>query len=112
MRISDWSSDVCSSDLDVYITDWRDAKLVPAEEGHFDLDDYIDYLIEFLDVIGPGAHILAVCQPSVPALAAVALMSDEKHPMLPASLTMMGGSVDTREAPKVGNEVATTRLPA
>src|SRR3546814_3653345 len=70
---------------DVYITDWRDAKLVPAEEGHFDLDDYIDYLIEFLDVIGPGAHILAVCQPSVPALAAVALMSAEKHPMLPAS---------------------------
>src|SRR3546814_9265840 len=94
---------------DVYITDWRDAKLVPAEEGHFDLDDYIDYLIEFLDVIGPGAHILAVCQPSVPALAAVALMSAEKHPMLPASLTMMGGPVDTREAPTVVNELATTR---
>lgn len=94
---------------DVYITDWRDAKLVPVEEGHFDLDDYIDYLIEFLDVIGPGAHMLAVCQPSVPALAAVALMSAEKHPMLPASLTMMGGPVDTREAPTVVNELATTR---
>ena len=94
---------------DVYITDWRDAKLVPVEEGHFDIDDYIDYLIEFLDVIGPGAHMLAVCQPSVPALAAVALMSAEKHPMLPASLTMMGGPVDTREAPTVVNELATTR---
>src|SRR3546814_11488655 len=97
---------------DVYITDWRDAKLVPAEEGHFDLDDYIDYLIEFLDVIGPGAHILAVCQPSVPALAPVALMSAEKHPMLPASLTMLGGPVGTREAPAVVNELATTRPPA
>ena len=52
---------------DVYITDWRDAKLVPAEAGRFDLDDYIDYLIEFLEHIGPGAHVLAVCQPSVPA---------------------------------------------
>lgn len=53
---------------DVYITDWRDAKYVPVDEGHFDLDDYIDYLIEYLDVIGPGAHMIAVCQPSVPSL--------------------------------------------
>src|SRR3546814_12541066 len=81
---------------DVYITDWRDAKLVPAEEGHFDLDDYIDYLIEFLDVIGPGAHILAVCQPSVPALAAVALMSAEKHPMLDRKSVVSGKSVSVR----------------
>jgi poly(3-hydroxybutyrate) depolymerase len=94
---------------DVYITDWRDAKLVPVEEGHFDLDDYIDYLIEFLDVIGPGAHMVAVCQPSVPALAATALMSAENHPALPATLTMMGGPIDTREAPTVVNELATTR---
>lgn len=94
---------------DVYITDWRDAKLVPVEEGHFDLDDYVDYLIEFLDAIGPGAHIVAVCQPSVPALAAVALMSAEKHPALPATLTMMGGPVDTREAPTAVNQLATAR---
>ena len=53
---------------DVYITDWRDAKLVPLDDGRFDLDDYIDYLIEFLEHIGPGAHMLAVCQPSVPGL--------------------------------------------
>src|SRR3546814_20105552 len=90
---------------DVYITDWRDAKLVPAEEGHFDLDDYIDYLIEFLDVIGPGEHILAVCQPSVPALAGVELMSAEKHTMLPAPLTLLGGAVDTCEARSAVNEV-------
>ena len=94
---------------DVYITDWRDAKLVPVEDGHFDLDDYIDYLIEFLDTIGPGAHIIAVCQPSVPALAAVALMSAENHPALPASLTMMGGPIDTREAPTAVNQLATAR---
>lgn len=94
---------------DVYITDWRDAKFVPVEEGHFDLDDYIDYLIEFLDVIGPGGHMIAVCQPSVPALAAVALMSAENHPALPATLTMMGGPIDTREAPTSVNELATTR---
>src|SRR3546814_19697853 len=69
---------------DVYITDWRDAKFVPTAEGRFDLDDYIDYLIEYMDVIGPGAHNIAVCQPSVPALSAVALLSAEKHPSLPA----------------------------
>src|SRR3546814_10633817 len=62
-----------------------------------------------MDVIGPGAHIIAVCQPSVPALAAVALMSAEKHPSLPATLTMMGGPIDTREAPTAVNELATTR---
>lgn len=94
---------------DVYITDWRDAKYVPVDEGHFDLDDYIDYLIEYLDVIGPGAHMIAVCQPSVPSLAAVALMSSEKHPALPASLTMMGGPIDTRCTPTVVNDLATGR---
>src|SRR3954463_2378681 len=59
---------------DVYITDWRDAKLAPLDEGRFDLDDYIDYLIAFLDHIGPGAHMLAVCQPSVPCYAAACVM--------------------------------------
>ena len=94
---------------DVYITDWRDAKLVPVESGRFDLDDYIDYLIEFLEKIGPGTHMLAVCQPSVPAYAAAAVMSADKNPCRPATLTMMGGPIDTREAPTAVNTVATQR---
>jgi poly(3-hydroxybutyrate) depolymerase len=94
---------------DVYITDWRDAKLVPLEDGDFDLDYYIDYLIEFLEKIGPGAHMLAVCQPSVPCYAAAALMSADKNPARPRTLTMMGGPIDTREAPTKVNTVATQR---
>ena len=94
---------------DVYITDWRDAKLVPLAQGTFDLDDYIDYVIEFLEAIGPGAHMLAVCQPSVPCYAAVALMSADNHPCLPRTLTMMGGPIDTREAPTGVNTLATER---
>ena len=94
---------------DVYITDWRDAKLATLADGRFDLDDYVDYLIEFLEVIGPGAHMLAVCQPSVPCYAAVALMNADKHPCLPRTLTMMGGPIDTREAPTAVNTLATER---
>jgi poly(3-hydroxybutyrate) depolymerase len=98
---------------DVYITDWRDAKLVPMAEGRFDLQDYVDYLIEFLAFIGkdgaPRPHVLAVCQPSVPAYAAVALMSADNHPNRPATLTMMGGPIDTREAPTAVNTLATER---
>lgn len=91
---------------EVYITDWADAKLVPSDAGRFDLDDYIDYLIGFLEHIGPGAHMLAVCQPSVPAFAAAAIMGKQRHPCRPATLTMMGGPVDTREAPTSVNDVA------
>ena len=94
---------------DVFITDWRDAKLVPLSEGAFDLDDYVDYLIEFLDAMGPGAHVLAVCQPAVPAFAAVALMNADKHPCRPKSLTLMGGPIDTRQAPTAVNILATQR---
>ena len=94
---------------DVYITDWADARDVPIEKGSFDLDDYVDYLIEFLEKLGPGAHMLAVCQPSVPAFAAVAIMNKAKHPATPKSLTMMGGPVDTREAPTAVNTLATER---
>jgi poly(3-hydroxybutyrate) depolymerase len=94
---------------DVYITDWRDARLVPMADGHFDLDDYIDYLIEFMEVIGPGAHMLAVCQPSVPCYAAAALMSADANPCRPRTLTMMGGPIDTREAPTAVNTLATER---
>ena len=94
---------------DVYITDWRDAKLVPLEDGKFDLDDYIDYIVEFLEQIGPGAHMLAVCQPSVPCYAAACMMSADKHPCRPKTLTMMGGPIDTREAPTAVNTLATKR---
>ena len=94
---------------DVYITDWRDAKLVPLEAGSFDLDTYIDYLIEFLEHIGPGAHMLAVCQPSVPCYAAAAIMSKDKNPARPKTLTMMGGPIDTQKAPTAVNTVATQR---
>ncbi|MCM8729418.1 polyhydroxyalkanoate depolymerase [Hephaestia sp. GCM10023244] len=94
---------------DVFITDWRDAKLVPLADGSFDLDDYIDYLIAFLDHIGPGTHMLAVCQPSVPCLAATALMSADRHPCRPQTLTMMGGPIDTRKAPTAVNTLATQR---
>jgi len=94
---------------DVYITDWRDAKLVPMSEGVFDLDDYIDYVVEFLEEIGPGAHVLAVCQPTVPVYAAACLMSEDNNPARPRTLTMMGGPIDTRQAPTDVNTVATQR---
>ncbi len=94
---------------EVHITDWADAKLVPTADGRFDLDDYIDYLIEFLEHIGPDAHIMAVCQPSVPALAATAIMNAGKHPCRPATLTMMGGPIDTRKSPTTVNDLAMER---
>ena len=98
---------------DVYITDWRDAKQVPLSDGSFDLDDYVDYLIEFLEHIGKRTgerpHMLAVCQPAVPAFAATALMNADKNPWRPKSLTMMGGPIDTRKAPTAVNTLATQR---
>jgi len=98
---------------DVYITDWRDAKMVPLQDGSFDLDDYIDYLIEFLELIGTKTgerpHLLAVCQPAVPAFAATALMNEDKSRWRPKSLTMMGGPIDTRKAPTAVNTLATQR---
>jgi poly(3-hydroxybutyrate) depolymerase len=98
---------------DVFITDWRDAKLVPMDEGSFNLDDYIDYLIEYCDAVmkrtGRRPHMLAVCQPSVPAFAATAIMNADKHPATPKTLTMMGGPVDTRRAPTAVNTLATER---
>lgn len=99
---------------DVYVTDWQDAKLVPLADGRFDLDDYVDYLVDFLAAIGPdgdkgGAHVLAVCQPSVPCYAAACLMNADAHPCRPKTLTMMGGPIDTREAPTAVNTLATER---
>ena len=99
--------------FDVYITDWRDAKCVPLSDGSFDLDDYIDYLIGFLEHIGETTgerpHLLAVCQPAVPALASTALMNVDKAKWRPKSLTMMGGPIDTRKAPTAVNTLATQR---
>jgi poly(3-hydroxybutyrate) depolymerase len=81
---------------DVYITDWRNARSVPVAEGRFDLDDYIDYVISMLHMLEGDAHVVAVCQPSVPVLAAVALMEADSDPYVPHSMTLMGGPIDTR----------------
>jgi len=99
---------------EVFITDWADAKMVPTDAGTFDLDDYIDYLIEFLEHItekneGRRAHMMAVCQPSVPAFAATALMNKRQSPAAPLTLTMMGGPIDTRESPTSVNNHAMKR---
>lgn len=91
---------------DVYITDWVDARMVPAGEGSFDLDDYIDYVIEMLHFLGPDTHVMAVCQPSVPVLAAVAVMEQRGDPFAPASMTLMGGPIDTRRSPTAVNVLA------
>ncbi len=99
---------------EVFITDWADAKMVPADAGKFDLDDYIDYLMEFAEHVhgeagGQRIHMMAVCQPSVPAFAATALLNLHKSPATPATLTMMGGPIDTRECPTVVNNMAMQR---
>lgn len=93
-------------DHDVYITDWTDARVVPVGEEPFNLDDYIDHVIEFLQVLGPRTHVLAVCQPAVPVLAAVSLMNETRDPATPASMTLIGGPIDTREAPTAVNTFA------
>jgi poly(3-hydroxybutyrate) depolymerase len=98
--------EVLLRDHDVYITDWRNARDVPLSAGRFGLEDYTDYVITFLQELGPRSHMLAVCQPCVSALAAVAVMSAERDPATPRSLTLMGGPVDVREAPTMVNELA------
>ena len=92
--------------FDVYITDWIDARMVPAALGRFDLDDYIDYVISMLHFLGGDAHVVAVCQPSVPVLAAVALMEARNDPYVPHSMTLMGGPIDTRSNPTAVNKLA------
>jgi len=95
--------------FDVYITDWADARMVPLAVGSFDLDDYIDYLREILAHLGPGVHTIGVCQPSVPLLAAAALMEAGGDRNAPASMTLMGGPVDTRRSPTEVNKLAEKR---
>ena len=96
-------------DHDVYLTDWHNARDVPLADGAFGLDGYIEHIIDCLDVIGPGAHLMAVCQPCVPALAAVALMADDRHAASPKSMTLMAGPIDTRVNPTAVNELATSK---
>lgn len=93
-------------DHDVYITDWKNARDVPLSEGEFGVDEYVAYVIRFLEELGPGAHLLAVCQPCVQALAAVAVMSEDHNPATPRTLTLMAGPVDVRESPTVVNDLA------
>jgi poly(3-hydroxybutyrate) depolymerase len=94
---------------DVYVTDWTDARMVPVSAGRFDLDDYIDYVISLLHVLGGDCHVVAVCQPSVPVLAAVARMEAEDDPYVPYSMTLMGGPIDTRVNPTAVNTHAVKR---
>jgi poly(3-hydroxybutyrate) depolymerase len=94
---------------DVYITDWVDARDVPASQGSFDLDDYIDYVIEIIQHLGQNVHVMAVCQPTVPVLAAISLMHQRKDKLLPASMMLMGGPIDTRRNPTTVNKLAVER---
>jgi poly(3-hydroxybutyrate) depolymerase len=96
-------------DADIYITDWKDARMVPLSEGRFDLDDYIDYVIDMIHHLGEDTHVIAVCQPSVPVLAAVARMEEEGDPLSPSSMTLMGGPIDTRINPTAVNQLAQAR---
>ena len=91
---------------DVYITDWRDARFVPLRSGNFDLDDYIDYVIEMTGLFQGDVHIMAVCQPSIPVLSAVALMETRDSPAVPRSVILKGGPVDTRVSPTAVNKLA------
>jgi polyhydroxyalkanoate depolymerase len=94
---------------DVYITDWHNARDVPTREGRFGFDDYTDHLIRFLEAIGPGAHMLAVCQPCVAALVAAAVMAQDGNPAQPHSMTLMAGPIDCRVNPTKVNELANSK---
>ncbi|MGQ0673979.1 MAG: polyhydroxyalkanoate depolymerase [Hyphomicrobium sp.] len=96
-------------DHEVYITDWQDARDLPLAAGRFDLDDYIDYMRHMLRFLGGDAHVFAVCQSAVPALAAIALMEEDGEPDVPGTLIMAGGPIDTRVSPTVINQVAERR---
>jgi poly(3-hydroxybutyrate) depolymerase len=94
---------------DVYITDWQDARLVSLREGSFDLDDYIDYMIEMIELFGGDVHVMGVCQPAIPVLSAVALMETRNDPHLPRSVILKGGPIDTRINPTAVNKLAVER---
>jgi poly(3-hydroxybutyrate) depolymerase len=96
-------------DAEVYITDWTDARLVPVIEGRFDLDDYVLYVREMISAVGEGAHVVAVCQPGPPTLAAIALMAEDEDPSRPATMTFMGSPIDSRKSPTVPNKLSEER---
>jgi len=96
-------------DHDVYITDWHNARDVSLRHGGFSLDDYISYMIRFTEAVGPGSHMMAVCQPCVAALAATAIMAEDDNPAQPRSLTLMAGPVDCRVNPTEVNKLATSQ---
>jgi len=96
-------------DHDVYVTDWHNVRDVPLAAGRFGLDEYTAHIIDFLAAMGPNANVIAVCQPTVAAFAAVALMSEDQHPATPASLTLMAGPIDCRISPTAVNKLATTK---
>ncbi len=97
------------ADHEVYVTDWKNARDIPADTSAFDLDDYADTLIEFLEELGPGAHVMGVCQPGVPIMMATSLMAEDKNPATPASMILMGSPIDTRLNPTQPNDYATSR---
>jgi poly(3-hydroxybutyrate) depolymerase len=96
-------------DHDVFITDWHNARDVALRHGAFGLDDYIDHMIRFVEAIGPGTHVVAVCQPCVAALAATAIMAEDDNPAQPRSLTLMAGPVDCRVNPTEVNKLANSQ---
>jgi polyhydroxyalkanoate depolymerase len=96
-------------DHDVYITDWHNARDIALTHGPFGMDEYIEHLIQFLTFLGPKNHLVAICQPCVPALAAVALMSEDKHEATPASLSLLAGPIDCRIGPTEVNKLATSK---
>jgi poly(3-hydroxybutyrate) depolymerase len=96
-------------DHEVFVASWADAREVPIADGRFDLNDYIEYVREMIQVVGPQAHVVGICQPGPPVLAAIALMSDDQDPALPATMTFMGSPIDPRESPTIPNKVALER---
>jgi poly(3-hydroxybutyrate) depolymerase len=96
-------------DHDIYLTDWADAKMVPLAEGHFHLADYVDYVREFIRFLGPDVHVISVCQPTVPVLAAVSLMAAADEQVRPRTMVMMGGPIDARRSPTAVNGLATRK---
>jgi len=94
---------------DVYVTDWTDARMVPLQEGAFHLHDYVYYIQDFIRTLGPDLHVISVCQPTVPVLAAISLMASAKDPMLPKTMIMMGGPIDPRKSPTAVNNLATEK---
>lgn len=96
-------------DHEVFITAWRDARDVPLAAGAFDLNDYIDYVVEMIRFLGPDCHVLAICQPGPPVLAAISVMSEDDDPNLPASMVFMGSPIDPRESPTLPNKLALER---